>query len=259
AETALARLAPTPRHPVRIETMGGFRVIRDGQVVPQAAWKSHKARDLVKILVSRRGRPISIDQLVELLWPGEEPRSVSNRLNVLMSTVRSLLDPDRRYGSDGLLSHDTDSVQLRLTELDVDIESFLADATAGNRLLREGRTEEGLQRLARAEAAYVGEFCETDPYADWAVPLREEARTTYREVASRLAQHALRHEDPDAAVRLLLRILERDPYDEHSHLRLMAVLTDSGRHGDARRHYRGYCARMDELGVEAAPFLTPVS
>lgn len=259
AEAALARLAPVPTSTVRIETLGGFRLLRDGQVVPTSAWRSRKARELVKILVSRRGRPISIGQLVELLWPGEEPRAVSNRLNVLMSTVRSLLDPERRLGTDGFLSHDTDSVRLRLDRVEVDVEGFLADASAGLRLLRDGRTADGLQRLARAEAAYVGEFCEEDPYADWAVPLREEARTTYREVASRLARHARDQGDADAAVRLLLRILERDPYDEQSHLRLMAVLTDSGRHGDARRHYRGYCARMAELGVEAAPFLAALA
>ncbi|MGH3717083.1 MAG: AfsR/SARP family transcriptional regulator, partial [Micromonosporaceae bacterium] len=256
AEAALTHLAPTPVNPVRLETLNGFRLVRDGQVVPFSAWKSRKARELVKILVSRRGRPTSVEQLAELLWPGESPAAVANRLNVLVSTVRSLFDPERRLGTDGFLVTEADALRLRLDRIDVDVEGFLADATAGIRLAREGRTAEAIERLARAEASYAGDFLEEDPYADWAAPLREEARSTYREVAARLAGHARTEGDPDAAIRFLLRILERDPYDEQSHLQLMSVLTGSGRHGDARRHYRGYCARMEELGVEAAPFLT---
>ncbi|MQA25682.1 MAG: tetratricopeptide repeat protein [Micromonosporaceae bacterium] len=255
AEAALARLERPSSSTVRFETLGGFRLLRDGRPVPSSAWKSRKARDLVKILLSRRGRPIAQDQIIETLWPGEAPNAVANRLNVLVSTIRSLLDPDRQAGADGFLSNDGEALRLRLDRLEVDVESFLADATAGTRLLREGRVAEGIERLARAEASYPGDFLEEDPYADWAAPLREGARVTYREVASRLARHARDHNDADAAIRYLLRILERDPYDEDSHLRLVSVLTASGRHGDARRHYRGYCARMEELGIEAVPFL----
>ncbi|MGH3739330.1 MAG: AfsR/SARP family transcriptional regulator, partial [Micromonosporaceae bacterium] len=255
AEAALSRLTPTPVRTVELQTLGGFRLLRDGQVVPFSAWKSRKARELVKILLSRRGRPTTVEQLTDLLWPGEASSAVANRLNVLVSTVRSLFDPDRRYGTDGFLVTEGNVLRLRMDRIDVDTERFLADATAGIRLLREGRTADGVERLSRAEAGYTGDFLEEDPYADWAAPLREEIWATYREVAARLARYAQERDDSDAAVRLLLRILERDPYDEQSHLNLVSVLTRSGRHGDARRHYRGYCVRMEELGVEAAPFL----
>ncbi len=56
-------------------------------------------------------------------------------------------------------------------------------------------------------------------------------------------------------------MLERDPFDEGAHLRLVACLERAGRRGEARRRYRGYSARMQEIGVEPAPFpdLTPAS
>ena len=34
----------------------------------------------------------------------------------------------------------------------------------------------------------------------------------------------------------------------------IATLAAAGRHGEARRHFRTYCARMDDIGVESAPF-----
>src|SRR4029079_18655500 len=56
------------------------------------------------------------------------------------------------------------------------------------------------------------------------------------------------------ATRYYLRILERDPYDEGAHLGLVAALVAAGRHGEARRRYGFYAAKMEEIAVEAAPF-----
>jgi hypothetical protein len=39
----------------------------------------------------------------------------------------------------------------------------------------------------------------------------------------------------------------------------VAALDRAGRHGEARRRFRAYCARMDEIGVESAPFPAPQS
>lgn len=254
AAAALARLEPVAATTVRIETLGGFRLVRDGQVVPASAWKSRKARELLKILVSRRGRAVTHEHLMEVLWPGEDPAGLANRFNVLVSTVRTLLDPERRLHPDGCVVNEGEALRLDLAPLEIDVECFLDDAAAGFRLLRAGRETEATERLLRAEARYAGEFLEEDVYVDWAAPLREEARMTYRHVGAGLARQARAAGDADAAVRYLLRSLERDPYDERTHLELVSVLAEFGRHGDARRCYRGYCERMEELAVEAAPF-----
>jgi DNA-binding SARP family transcriptional activator len=56
------------------------------------------------------------------------------------------------------------------------------------------------------------------------------------------------------ATRFYLRLLERDPYDEPAHLGLLGVLEAAGRHGEARRCFRAYCARRDAIAVESPPF-----
>ena len=48
----------SPDTRVRVRTLGGFGVDRGGEQVPLAAWQSKKARDLLKILVARRGSPV---------------------------------------------------------------------------------------------------------------------------------------------------------------------------------------------------------
>jgi ATP/maltotriose-dependent transcriptional regulator MalT/DNA-binding SARP family transcriptional activator len=254
ATSALAGLRPEPASRIRVETLGRVRVVRDGQVVDVSTWKSRKARDLLKVLISRRGRPLTRDHAIEILWPGQTPAEVGNRLNVILSTIRSQLDPRRTAGPEGVVPSDGDAFRLDCEHVEIDVEQFLADAANGLRLVREDRETDATPYLRRAEACYTGDFLEECRYDEWAAPLREEARATYREVATRLAGQSRRAGDADAAIRYLLRALECDPYDERSHLDLVTVLAASGRPGDARRHYRTYCSRMDELEVDAAPF-----
>ena len=86
--------------------------------------------------------------------------------------------------------------------------------------------------LEAAERAYAGDFLEDEPDAEWAVALREEARAAYLAVAELLASAS---SDPERAVGYRLRMLELDPFDERSHLALVAGLTALGRHGEALR------------------------
>lgn len=123
---------------------------------------------------------------------------------------------------------------------------LLALATAGR--------PEAVDRLAAAEAAYTGDFLEEDLYEDWAEPLREEARAVYVQVLRVLSAAADARGDYDASTRYLLRVLERDPYDEPANLALVGSLAAAGRHGEARRFYRAYGGRMLEIGIEPAPF-----
>src|SRR4030095_4590881 len=105
--------------------------------------------------------------------------------------------------------------------------------------------------LAPPATTYTGDFLEDDPYEEWAVSLREEARAVYLAVARTLARSAAAAGEQDLAVRHHLRVRERDAYDEEAHLGLVATLAVAGRHGEARRRYRIYGQKMGERVGEA--------
>lgn len=234
---------------VAVESLGRFRVLRSGEPVGPGEWQSKKARDLLKILVARRGRPVPREVLMELLWPGEPAAKASSRLSVASSTLRSVLDPNHAFEGDHFVVGDKEVLCLELRHLAVDVEAFFAD-TAALALVGQLGGGEAVERLRRAEAMYRGEFLEENPYDDWTVGLREELRTTYIRVARALAQEAARAGDHDIAVRYLLRLLQRDPYDEPAHLALVSGLSGAGRYGMAEHYYQQYRSRMEELGVE---------
>ena len=238
---------------VVITTLGGFRVIRDGEPVDVGEWGSRKARDLVKLLVARRGAPVVRDEVTDLLWP-EEPDKSARRLSVLLSTIRTVFDPRKTHSPDYFVAADHDTVWLVRDHVDIDVEQFLVEATDGRRMLARGERHTARTLLADAAARYLGEFCADDPYADWAAGLRELAKHTFVDTCFELARLAGEQQEYSEAIRYWLRTLDVDPYDEDAHLGLINSLRSQRRHGEARRAYRHYSTKMLELDLEPAPY-----
>ena len=247
-------LSERASHDVNIRTLGGFGVIVAGEPVPSSAWQSRVAREVVGMLAAARGRFIHREVVIERLWPDEDLTRAGNRLSVALSTIRGVFDPERRHDNDHYLVADRESLSLNLDHVNIDIETFLEEAQQGRMLIRSGRREAGLAMLRTAEACYVGEFMEDQPYADWAIGLREEARAEFMSIARILAEADAESGDHDASARWYMRILEQDVYNEPAHLALVAAMEAAGRHGTARRLYRIYVSRMSELEVEPAAF-----
>lgn len=249
----LTAIASREADPLAIRSLGGFGVARFGEPVSLSDWQSRKARDLLKMLVARRGRPVPRDELIAELWP-EDATAAASRLSVTLSVLRGVLDPDKRFEADHFVASDRLAVRLEIEAIDIDVEYFFAAAARADDLRRSGRVLDATDALLAAEAAYTGDFLEENPYDDWAVGLRERARASYLDLTRTLAADASARNDHDATVRFLLRILERDPYDEESHLGLVSALTRSRRHGEARRAYTTYLRRMGDLGIEGTAF-----
>ena len=81
-----------------------------------------KARDLLKILVARRGRATTRDTFFELLWPDDDPEPLGNRLSVALATVRSVLDPDKQFPAEFFVPADKGSIALDLDHIELDVE-----------------------------------------------------------------------------------------------------------------------------------------
>jgi ATP/maltotriose-dependent transcriptional regulator MalT/DNA-binding SARP family transcriptional activator len=250
----LLNLLTTPAdREVEVRTLGGFEVLRDHRPVSLTEWRSRKARDVLKLLVAARGTRVVREQLLDRFWPEDDIARSSPRLSVALSTIRAVLDPDKRHGPDRYIGADRACAWVNVDHLPIDVEVFLAEAAEGLRGLEAGEPDARLA-LSSAESRYRGDFLGEDVYEDWAVATREEARAAYQRIASALADLAISSGEPIVAAGYLRRMIERDPWDEGAHLRLVATLASAGQHGEARRAYRSYTHRMQELSLEAAPF-----
>ena len=236
---------------IAVRALGSFVVERDGRPVPPSVWGSRKARELLKVLLVREGRALTRDELAHVLWPDEAYAKVSNRLSVALSVVRGVLSDDADDAAP--IATDDGTVRLRLDQLDVDVISFRRSAETGLAAARREEVDDAVARLVDAEERYTGDLLEEDLDTAWIRDRRAELRSLYIDVARTLAR-LVAIDDPDLAMRLQLRILDRDPYDERAHLNLCLALMRAGRHGEAAERYRLYQDRMDELDLPAVPF-----
>ena len=235
--------------PVRIQVLGGFAVIVAGRPVPITAWRSRQARTLLKILVSRRGRPVPRGELCELLWPGDDPGRTGHRLSVLLNAVRGVLDPGRTWPVEHYLRADLAGVSIDPSHLSVDAHELLRDAEHALTLSRAGEQDGAREALAEVDAAYRGDAFEDDPYEAWTDALREQVRAAWLAALRRLTELARDEADGDRAVRCLLRLLSADPYDEWGHRGLVEVLVRAGRHGEAERAFDRWAGAMRSIDV----------
>jgi len=238
---------------VAIAALGRFAVLHAGQPVPLAAWQSRKARDLLKLLVARKGRPITREAAADAIWPDEDPEPLGNRLSVALSTIRKVLDPARRHPPDYYLLADARTIALRTDHVDVDLIEFSRAADRATELIGSGERAAAEAPLRRARQIYAGDFLEEDLYEEWAVEPREEARARLLTVLRLLARLAADRDDDETAGQYLSQLLEREPYDEDAWLSLIAGQLRLRRHGQARRHYAAYARRMEELDVVPVP------
>lgn len=239
---------------VHVTVLGGFAVAVGGDSVPASRWQSKIARDLFKMLAINRGRPIHREVLIERLWPGEFGEKASNRLSVALSAIRSATDSMRSQPGDFVVVADRESVALNVANVTVDVDLFLAEGGRGLALLRQARRHQGLALLRLAERRYAGDVLEEQPYADWALPVREEASALYLSVAAALAGADAGAGDHESAARRFLRMVERDPYSELAYLGAVSALRAAGHHGSAQRLYGTYAAKMAEIDIEPKTF-----
>lgn len=239
--TGRPEAAPGPW--LEIETLGAFRVRRDGQVLTPRDFKRRQAHELLKLLVTRWGRPVTVEELCDALWPGEAyGQRVLARLHVTLNALRQVLEPPEAEDApvlvrDGGAYRFAPGLPVRLDVQDFEL------------LVRRGDTqhgEEAVTTYARALELYRGDFLEDDPFTDWYVLERDYLRELALRALFRTADIQREAGQWQSAQTAYTRILTIDPNRFEAYAALIDLLTRRGRLEDAQscweRYVRAYGA-----------------
>jgi len=77
---------------LELRILGPLELVKGGVTVSVGGVKP---RMLLATLALNHGRAVSVDQLVEVLWPGDPPKSATANVQTYVSSLRALLGPER--------------------------------------------------------------------------------------------------------------------------------------------------------------------
>lgn len=229
--------------------LGPFQAFYGGERI--AEWIGLKGICILKYLVAHRRKPILRDVLMDVFWPDADPEAARRNLHqaiyCLRQSFRSVA-PEAQ-----LISFSRDCYGLSPDiPLWVDAEEFETRVEAGRRMEKTGRIAEALAEYEIAEALYMGDFMEDEPYLDWPMAKRQYCRDLYIEILDRLAGHHLRMGNHGTVISLCRKALSYDSCCEEAHVRLMQSFIAQGQHQLALRQYH-CCERALKAELDIAP------
>ena len=259
AEQALGQLVYRPPYQLRIRTLGAFSVWRGDQEVRDREWRSNKARQLLQLLLTERGRSLPRDRVLEALWPEMEPDAAANNLRVTMNRLSKAIEPDRPDGAPpAYILQQGDTYGFNTTsDYRIDAADF-ADAVAeGQRAIHRGQRAAAVAAFRTAIGLYGGPYLPDNMYEDWTIVERERLGMLFNDAAIRLGQLLLDEGLAHDAIGLGWRVIEHDRAHEDAYRVLMRAHASLGERSTALRLY-ARCAAMlqEDLGVEPMPETT---
>jgi DNA-binding SARP family transcriptional activator len=230
---------------LELRLLGPVEAEREGALVTLGG---SKPRALLAVLALDPGRVVSVDRLIEALWPGDPPETAAHAVQVYVSQLRKALGP---------------VIATRAPGYELELDPERVDASRFERLAQEGRgaleagdptAAEGALREALAlwRGPALADFL-YEPFAQTEIARLEDLRTVTIEARIDADLALGRHAE---LVSELEALVQAQPLRERPRAQLMLALYRSGRQADALGAYR--TARemlVDELGIDPSPEL----
>jgi len=233
---------------VELFLAGTFRIVREGVQLTDGEIGSRKSRTLLKLLAVERPGLVTVDRIVEILWPDERPASPEQNVAIMVSRLRAVLGAELIQG--GRAGYRLAAGPGLVVDLDV---------AAGFCEQAEGKLATAAAvALAAAERAHellsAGTAIGDEPYADWAEPARDQVRELLRRVRLAAAEASLATGDPRRAAGYAEAAVAADPLDEAAHRWYMSAAAAAGEQAKALAAYEALRQRLGrELGADPAP------
>jgi adenylate cyclase len=186
---------------------------------------------LLTVLVLARGRALTRDKLIALLWPESPADRARHQLSDTLYILRAAVGEELiRSTGDELVLH---------------ADGIATDVWNLERLLDEGRLEEAVQ-LFTGPLLDGFHLPDAGEFEHWLDAERARLGHRYATALEKLANDAERRGDFSAALGWWRRLAAYDPYSGRIALRLMRALDAAGDRAGALRHGRAHAALLQE-------------
>lgn len=249
-ELGLDQLTYHPGYTLYIHTLGNF-VVQLGDIeLSDKDWQRGKAKELFQLLVTRRTRSLTKEELLDSLFPQSEEKAANRDFKVALNALNTALEPHRRVRSNPyyIIRRGT-TYQLNPTA------GWVLDANrfemAIEQGLEAGDVVQAIKLLEEGLLIYEGDYMPERRYEDWCIEERERLQVLFMRGAERLSCHYVAMNTFDKAIRWAESIVAKDRCWEEAYRILIACHLQMNNRNQALRWYNK-CRKAleEELGIE---------
>ncbi|CAL9354592.1 Regulatory protein AfsR [Streptomyces sp. enrichment culture] len=218
-----------------------------------------KQRGLLALLLLQAGNPLAMQDIVDALWSLAPPESAVNVVQRHIGSLRRLLEPDLRAGSDSRrLLRGSGGYRLEVEPESLDLLRFRRQRRHARQLADSGERVEATEAMLEALAIWRGPAAAGIASDIRSHPLFTAADQEHLAAVKETAHYAL-GVNPELQARVLdplRRAAALHPLDEGLHAAVIELLAATGQQAGALLLYRTVRSRIaDELGVDPGPEL----
>lgn len=222
--------------PLKVNMLGEFSIEYNGKVISDKEGRSKKLWLFIEYLVTFRGREISQNDLIDLLWPDEKNGNPANTLKTLVHRARTLIDTLGFSNAKDMIIYRRGTYAWNsAVDMVVDLDIFELHVKEAE---KEGITvEHKLHELMTAIEMYKGDFLPRLSLESWAVPISTYYHTMYIKAVNTVIDILAGIKDWEAIIGITQKAIEIDPYDEKLHYHLIQALVNTKNQQIAKNHY----------------------
>jgi LuxR family transcriptional regulator, maltose regulon positive regulatory protein len=252
ASEAITRLRNLPPLPLRIEVLGGFRVFRGEQEIPNRAWKRKTAKSLFKYLLLNSSKELSLPHLMEVILPEVESDDGKALLHQAASALRNALEPGIGPKQESAYLKVRDGLYSLILPTGSEVDAFAFEKLCHKAAdaKQRGDLEGAFTNFLNAIAIYRGDLMEENVFEDWSSLPRDKYRELFLQALGDVAcEHYVRANWLET-IRYANLIMNKEPWAESAYLLLMKAHLAQGDRARAMKTYaRCKTALHEELSV----------
>ena len=198
-----------------------------------ARFETRRAASLLACLAFYRHKRHAREELIEMLWPDEDPEATRLRFRQVLTSLRKTFTSVESAG-DAFLLADRTFIALDADRVATDVAEFEA---ALKRAARQETVQARAEALTQAVGLYTGELL-PGHYEEWVNGERRRLTESYVSALTDLAETLGKMGDTPAATNHIRKALLIDPLREESHCGLIRLYAGMGRSAEALIQYR---------------------
>jgi DNA-binding SARP family transcriptional activator len=216
--------------------LSGFAIEMGKSRITDMTSRTHQLWHLIEYLITFRGKTVTQDELIDVLWPEGEIDNPANALKNLIYRVRSALQQQGFAAAKDMIVYNRGGYCWN-NDLPcvVDCEEFerLYKLASAIGLSEETR----MKRYQDAVEIYKGDFLPGARFESWVVPIASRYHSVYFDCVYQLLEILERRGDYTAMEDICRKAILVDHFEEPVHRYLLVSLIHQGKQAAAMSHY----------------------